>query len=192
MKWRKVFNNFFFISLLNTSCNSNSPVKLKGDQLNTKTDLSNNISQVIIWPDSLLVYNPDSLQIDSNSRVLTNSKFKVYTYLNLTCSSCLSELNEWSKIAAVFKQKNVELIMICYAKDNFEFFKYLYESKKIKSLVFPFYLESNFAFSKLNSRFKKHELNQIALTDGADNILLFGDIIHSKEIYNSFLKIIDK
>jgi len=110
----------------------------------------------------------------------------------LTCSSCLSELNEWSKIAAVFKQKNVELIMICYAKDNFEFFKYLYESKKIKSLVFPFYLESNFAFSKLNSRFKKHELNQIALTDGADNILLFGDIIHSKEIYNSFLKIIDK
>jgi hypothetical protein len=82
--------------------------------------------------------------------------------------------------------------MICYAKDNFEYFKYLYESKEIKQLPFPFFLEEKFDFSKHNKMFKKYEMNQIALTDNEDNILLFGNIIHSKDIYNTFLNIINK
>jgi hypothetical protein len=164
---------------------------------NTFSDFQNSRIQnqeelQVKWSDSLKVYNPFNLTLVSDNQVLTQSKFKVYVYLNLACSSCLDELNEWSKLSILFKEKKVELRMICYAKDNFEYFKYLYESKEIKQLPFPFFLEEKFDFSKHNKMFKKYEMNQIALTDNEDNILLFGNIIHSKDIYNTFLNIINK
>lgn len=165
----------------------------KTDRLTSLKDIKINENKIKIkWSDSLIVYNPLNLIVEPNNQLTPQSKFKIYVYLNLACSSCLAELNEWSKLSNLFKEKNIELRMICYAKDNFEYFKYLYESKEINQIPFPFFLEYNFDFSRLNKMFKKYEMNQIALTDNEDNILLFGDIIHSKDIYNSFINIINK
>lgn len=133
-----------------------------------------------------------NITLNSKNQVFPKCKFKVYVYLNLSCSSCLDELNEWSKFSIIFKEKKVELRMIGYAKDNFEYFKYLYESKEINQLPSPFFFEDKFDFSKSNRMFKKYEMNQIALTDNEDNILLFGNVIHSKDLYDTFINIIGK
>jgi len=146
----------------------------------------------IKWTDSLIVYNPLNITLNSKNQVFPNCKFKVYVYLNLSCSSCLDELNEWSKLSIIFKEKKVELRMIGYAKDNFEYFKYLYESKEINQLPFPFFFEDKFDFSKSNRMFKKYEMNKIALTDNEEIILLIGNLIQSKDLYDTFINIIGK
>lgn len=160
-------------------------------------EVSNKISnhssnlQKIKWPDSLVTYNPFNLKF-FNGRVLRKSKFKLYAYLNLGCSSCIADLNRWATLTPSLKEKDVEVLLVCYAKDDFEYFKYLYESNEIKSLPFPFYFDSKFYFQKNNSFIKKFQSDQIFLTDEFDNVLLQGDIINSKEIYDSLLNKINK
>ncbi|MDO9155759.1 MAG: hypothetical protein Q7U17_02730, partial [Sediminibacterium sp.] len=84
------------------------------------------------------------------------------------------------------------LIFVCYAKDDFEYFKYLYENKDLKPIQFPFYFDLKFYFQNANSFVKNFQPDQIFLTDQFDNILLQGDMINTKEIYNSMIKKINQ
>ncbi|MDI9312513.1 MAG: redoxin domain-containing protein [Limnohabitans sp.] len=174
---KKILTIFFLLFVF--SCNQNKKI----DAIDTKQ---------INLTDSLEIYNPTKISLTNKKQVLENPSHKVYTYLNVSCSSCLFELNEWSTIAQKFKELNTEVIFICYSKDKFQYFKYLYEDDQIKRLPFPFLLDSNDIFLRNNSMFKKYELGQVFLTDASGKIILNGNIIHSENLLNKYLTLIKR
>lgn len=191
----KIKNHLFFHGILTIvfcyciSCNDNINKQSPDvSSLSSKESISHS---KIKWPDSLVTYNPFNIKL-VKGRVLKKCKFKLYAYLNLACSSCIADLNSWANVAPYLKDKGVELIFVCYAKDDFEYFKYLYENKDLKPIPFPFYFDLKFYFQNANSFVKNFQPDQIFLTDQFDNILLQGDMINTKDIYNSMIKKINQ
>ena len=55
----------------------------------------------------------------------TKPNFKIYTLIDVSCSTCIISLEKWDKFQLEVKKLNVAIIPVCYAKDKFELLKYL-------------------------------------------------------------------
>jgi len=166
---------FFLIQFSFISCDYDSNAK----QIKEKNK--------IVLSDSLTEYNPFMVETS-----FKKSKYKLFVYLNVSCSSCLDEMNEWSVMAKKLYELNCICKFILYSKDNFQYFKYLYEEGEIKKNLFPFYLDTNDYFLMKNPIVKKYAIGECYLTDENNEVLLYGDFIHSKELKSKLFKTITK
>lgn len=168
----------FFFLILSLSCKNNP-----------KQQTNNN--SIVKLCDTLKIYNPFRVHIANNNQTLPSPKYKMFVYLNVACSSCLAEMNEWAEISKKLKDGNCECYFILYSKDNFQYFKYLYEAYEIKKIEFPFYLDKNDCFLSANPFLIKFATGQNFLTDEKNNILLKGNFCSDKELFKQAISIIN-
>lgn len=146
------------------------------------------IGKTLLLPDSLETYKPfQGYLLDSNK--MLNAPLKIYSHVNVSCSTCLEDIAKWDKLVKEYK---VPVILICESKDNFELLKYFCEQGDIKGFAFPFFLDLKGQYVKKNTFVYTHAGFKTVLTDQSNKILFAGDPIHSKVKEREYLSIIKK
>jgi hypothetical protein len=170
--------------LLLLSCNNSKNDKKKIDHL--ENIISKNLGKTLNIPTELEMYYPFSdSKIDS--LVISNSKYKIYTNIDASCGSCISQIKKWQKFAVELEKIKVPVILIFHSNDKFELLKFLCESNKIEGFPYPFFLDKKNEYEKLNKFVYDHESFKTTMTDTNNKILLFGNPLASKGIKEMYL-----
>lgn len=126
---------------------------------NTENDIDslNSSSLRIIMPDTLQVYNPyPEFKLASDSSIRKTFGPKLYTCVNVSCPSCIADIEKWNDwIPEIYQKFKIPVVIICITKDNFEYIQYLFESKEIRPFPFPIYFDIHNKFVSSNLIFFK-------------------------------------
>lgn len=186
-------NRYFFLWILFitiiSACGNDGQKTAKDN-----TVVPRNISSAerVILPDTMEVYAPFKKYFMDSAEIARHSSLKVYSYVNVSCASCIAGIEKWDSVAQVFIKNKIPVILICYSKDNFELIKHLCEIGEVKHFSFPFYLDTQDRFSKTNPFFKEYVMDQTVLTDADNSVLLAGDPVHSQKTMELYMAEIEK
>jgi len=168
-----------FILVLFSNCNNTGEREQGVNKITNKAD-------TLFLPDSMVVYSPfhkgklDSAQI-------ANSALKVYSFVDVSCPSCLTNIKNWNKFASTLKEYNVPVILICQSEDNYELLKHLCENKRISEFPFPFYFDVKKQFFALNKLLSPSPNQHTVLTDKNNRILMSGDLTLTETTRKAYL-----
>lgn len=159
------------------------------DERNVETAgaaISKKIGKRITIPDSMELYVPfNNLLYDSSA--IASSPLKIYTFIDVSCSSCIDNIEKWEFLSASkFAKEKVPIILICQSRDDFELFKYFCESGKVPRFQLPFFIDKGGKYFKLNTFINRS--NHTVLTDQANAVILSGDPTHSDKVLNLYMK----
>ncbi len=170
--------SFFLISM--SSCEKKQEKNLK-----SVTELT--IGTKLMIPSNLTLYNHPSSGYNVDSTEIANSKYKIYSHINVSCSTCLEEISLWADIITSFKSYQVPVILICSSHDNFELIMHLFETNKIKNFSYPIFFDLDDDYIEKNKFMDKENHFKTVLTDSENKILLLGNPIYSKKIKEMYL-----
>ncbi len=145
----------------------------------------------IIVPGHLEAYNPFLTDTIKSQLVLDDhtKRFKIYSLINVSCSSCLLKLEKWNDLyTKLINPKNVSIVLMCYSKDNFELLKFLFENHKIPKIELPLMLDYEDNFRKQNQSLTNKLGDFTVLTDDNNRVLLTGNPIENKNEMNEFVR----
>jgi hypothetical protein len=147
------------------------------------------IGKKIHMPDSLEAFSPfkDSLYMDS-AQLAKHTSFRVYTIVNVSCSSCIPDIDKWNRLTAEFMKYDVPVILVCITKDNFEYVKFLFENGKVRKFPFPVFLDLKGRFYQKNDFFHREVYGQAVLVDKSNTIVASGRPIDSDEIKSLYFE----
>lgn len=134
--------------------------------------------------DSIEVYNPFEVNFNQD---YNKYKFHIISYLNVSCSVCIAEIEKWNDFYKKANNKNFDIKLIFYAEDKFQYIKYLIEKGDIKPFPFPFYLEYKKTFLIQNPIFNINTTDKTILIDNKNIVRMTGNPIHSNEITSKYL-----
>lgn len=158
-------------------------------QNNNKNITSHPDHKVNISYNNLEIYDPfDVKEFVKQS----NPSFTIVSYINVSCPSCIEEIDSWKLFWTKFNNKNCRINLVFYSKDKFEYIKFLVESGEIQKFPFPFYLDVNESFLIHNTFMQNPKYDYTVLLD-KDNVLIStGNPLHNKTISSEFTDIINK
>ena len=160
-----------------------------GNKQSSDTALSNKKIEKFIQPDSLITYKPFALtNLDSSE--IANSRLKIYSFIDASCSTCLERINNLKLVASEIKNYKIPVILIVQSEDNYELLKYLCEQKNIDKFPYPFYFDVKGQFFVRNKFLSPNRNGHTVLTDKDNNILASGDMTLSKKIEEQYMNII--
>lgn len=146
-----------------------------------------NKKQTILMPGHVEVYNPlagENLKNPASG----NSKLKIYTLIDVSCSTCILKLEKWTQFQS--EAGNVAVIPVCHSGDNFEMLKYLFENNRVGKVRLPLVLDLDNQFKKQNPELISKYGELTALTDNSNHVLLTGNPIDDKSDKEKFMKLI--
>jgi hypothetical protein len=156
-----------------------------------KLVIENCLGKKLMIPDSLRIYAPFHNYI-ADSVQLSNARFKIYSHINASCPTCVRDILLWSNLIPDFEKLMVPVILICKSDDDFDLFKYIFETGEIESFSYPFFFDLKRDFYRQNKFMKESLQFETVLTDRDNTILLLGNPIRSKEMKDIYLKEIQK
>lgn len=163
-------------------------------EFNKKTSLETEgkrvLGEKLVLSDSIEVFKPFS-NYKKDSLSISKSKFKIYSHINASCGSCIDQVESWNNLSIDFNEYQVPIVLICTTYDNFNLFRYMCDSGKIKGFIYPFFLEKR-AVYELNEFNEESSHFQTVLTDENNTILAIGNPVLSKEVYNKYMELITK
>lgn len=145
----------------------------------------NTISNKLIKFDNLESFNPFNINVKQHS---SDYKYHIISYLNVSCSVCIAEIDKWNEFYKNINKNNFDIILVFYSEDKFEYIKFLFEKGDINKFPFPFYIDKKNIFLKYNPIFSEVSNDKTILIDNANKILNFGNPIHSNETKSLFIK----
>ena len=176
-----------YICLFLTSCiNNNNRQKVEP----LKVVLEENLGKKLAIPDGLMIYKPFTDYIADSSEIFSSS-YRIYSYINVSCGTCINNIELWNSLIIELKELKIPVILICESDDKYVLFRYMCESGKIKKFSYPFVLNRNNDFTMKNPFMKIINNFQTVLTDKENTILLIGNPIYNKsikELYLNYLK----
>jgi hypothetical protein len=150
--------------------------------------------EIIAVPERVEVYNPSTG--DSNTLLLKRNKkrYKIYTLINASCSSCIFELEKWTEFQSMIPNVNeVSIIPVCFSHDNFELLKFAFENNKVKKISLPLVLDTGEnGFKQMNEKFVKKYGNFTVLADTDNHVLLQGNPMENLNDKAKFLSRLQK
>lgn len=185
----KIILYYFFGSCTFSFFSCNNDNKLQNiDPAIEMTNKDSLIGKTIIMSDSMESYSPYREDIYMDSAEIFRANYKIFAFINVSCVSCIPDISKWDSLAPTFMKHRVPVILICDAKDNFEYAKYLFEKRIIKHYSFPLFFDTKSIFYK-NNFFLRHDLaHQAVLTDANNKIIATGSAIYSTEIKEYYLQ----
>jgi hypothetical protein len=144
----------------------------------------NTTSEKIKMPDSLSVFYKGDITTFDKNRI---NGLSLITSINTSCATCLYELDQWLDFEKLNKNEDLEFMIICHSKDNFEMFRYLYENGDIPALNVPIYLDMSNTFMSLNRGFLNEEKKITVLTDKNYNVILNGSPFLDTALKQSYM-----
>jgi hypothetical protein len=127
----------------------------------------------------------------TSKEIAEKKGLKIFSYLNVSCPSCVGSIKDWEPLLGEFRKLNVPVILICHTKDSFEYIKYLEENRSI-SFPYPLYLDTANLFPANNQFYPFHVLDEAVLADADNKILLSGNPRASTEVRNNYLTVISE
>ena len=144
------------------------------------------IGKKLIVPEGLRIYNPHLLDVDST--LISQSKVKIYSSLDITCSTCIDIMKQWDAESQKFNEFNVPLIFIARSDDDFFLFKYSYEdTRTIPKFNFPLFLDYKDDFFRQNEFMAHNKSFETVLTNQDNEIILIGNPLSSDEMMSLYL-----
>jgi len=182
----------FFLLILNafTACQNNNATS--SAIVTNKQPIDTVVGKKLNIPTNLQAYSPFSGYLLDSNQLKHFSSMKIYSYVNVSCPSCIGSLETWKKLIPEFMKSDVPVILICRTEDNFEYIKFRCENGSVKNFPFPFYFDAKQQYIKQNPFIKEYGAYQTVLTDKDNNILLTGDLVHSTETKDLYLTEIRK
>lgn len=169
---------------------SNSHSNINKQEIIYREDI---IGRKVIMPDTVEIYSPFKKDyLITNSQSAKVLPFKIYAYVNVSCPTCIVNLEDWQEFISKVLKNAVPVIMVCTSKDHFEYFKYLCETKQMKPFTFPLYLDIRNQFPIKNPFVNESLVYQTVLTNLDNAILVTGDPIHSENTRKLYLDEIKK
>lgn len=178
------------ILLIFISCNSDKPESLATAAERAVNDTL--LGKKIIIPETFEAYIPDKKNILMDSLQMVLANYKVFSFINVSCVSCISDIDKWDSLSAELIQYGVPVILICDSKDNFEYIKYLFEQGKINHYSFPLFFDSKDEFYKKNRFIRQDLAHQVVLTNKNNEIIASGNPIYSNKIKERYLQKINR
>lgn len=115
-----------------------------------------------------------------DSSDMFNSSLRVFSYVNVSCATCLDEIRNWNSLAKSLAQHNTPIILYLQSKDRYELLKYLIEESRLAPYSYPFVLDINNNYFKQNSMLSEEKRLYTVLVNKDNEILWVGDPIHSE------------
>jgi hypothetical protein len=143
--------------------------------------------QKIVLPGQVEIYNPFLTKTPITSP-LNNNNVKIYTLVDVSCSTCLLKLEKWDKFQDEVQQYHVTVVPICFAKDSFEILKYLFENNQIGKVSLPLVLDLKDEFIRQNRALISDIGELTVLTDADNNILFSGDLLDDQTVKAGFIR----
>jgi hypothetical protein len=100
-----------------------------------------------------------------------NPFLKVIFYTNVSCSDCLYALGVWDSLHYKKEFNNVDIISVCYSKDNFRFFRYLNDEGEIPSKKLKYFLDTGNLIPKNNPIFSQKRVNPVVIADSSYRVI---------------------
>lgn len=154
-----------------------------------KKQSKNDLEITIAVPERVEIYDPSTG--NSNALFLKNKKnrYKIYTLINASCSSCIFKLEKWTDFQSLIPNaSDVSIIPVCFSHDNFELLKFAFENNKVKKITLPLVLDSEEnGFKKMNEKLVNKYGDFTVLTDANDHVLLQGDPMEDQNDKTKFL-----
>jgi len=131
----------------------------------------------------------DKLFLPFISDSLNSTKFKIVTFVNGDCPSCVNELDLWENILPEFSKNDSVTLLIYLYSSNFDYLKRTCKVLSDPSVIVlmdqkkTFYIRNNLPENKLFHTF---------LINKNDEILLVGNPIRSKQLENLYLKLLER
>ncbi|MFN3802812.1 hypothetical protein [Belliella pelovolcani] len=120
-------------------------------------------STLLTLPDSLILYNSE---ISHPPRSVAINESSMVVFINVSCVTCLEDLDFWLENSEKLQEKNIPMIFILRASDDFYFFKFLVENENKEIPEGSFYLDIKDEFRVLNEKLLTHELNTFLIDQG--------------------------
>ena len=152
-----------------------------------KTAISSILGEQLILPTELRIYKPFSNYL-ADSLDIFNASQRIYSYVNVSCATCVRNINFWSDLIPELRKYDVPIILICRSDDEFELFQYLCETGSINEFPYPFVLDVNNEFNKLNTFMNEIDDFKTVLTNDKNAIILIGNPTTNEEIRKLYLK----
>ncbi|UZR97347.1 hypothetical protein [Chondrinema litorale] len=119
----------------------------------------------------------------------SNKSKKIVSIIDSSCSSCVLELEKWSKY--VKDKQTISFIFIIISDDNFELFKYFYLDTDFEvPQNIPVYLDYDKNFLSQNKL--EYEYCNTFMLDEFNNVILLGSPTSNSEINQLYNKMIIK
>lgn len=122
-------------------------------------------STLLTLPDSLILYNSE---ISHPPRSVVINESSMVVFINVSCVTCLEDLDFWLGNSEKLQEKNIPMIFILRASDDFYFFKFLVENENKELPGGSFYLDIKDEFRVLNEQI---------LTNGANTFLIDQELV---------------
>lgn len=151
---------------------------------------SNSKIENVKVPVEIIKYNTQTLEEKLIEFESIPKGYRVYTLIDVSCATCLINIEKWNTVALELKSTGVSVLPICYSKDNFELLKYLVESDKLGAISIPLYLDINNGFIRQNDSLISEHGKFTALTDTFGKILAKGDPTKDSDVKRNYLKLI--
>lgn len=129
----------------------------------------------------------DSLYMDSAAISNTNG-FRIYAFVNVSCSSCIPDIDKWNLAAREFRKYNVPVVLIGFTKNSFEYLKFLIEDGKLKNFPYPIFLDGDGRFFSAHPFISREVAHQAVLVDNKNTIVATGSPIESGEVKALYLQ----
>lgn len=129
---------------------------------------------------------PDNLKSYKNSINSFNSKkYKIVSFINGSCPSCLSELKQWDSLKIDSNTNRIANSLFFIISTNDEIFlQYYLESNNINFSCFNDYTNT---FIKINN-IPENRLFQTFLLDSYNKVKLIGNPLYNKNLMEIYLK----
>lgn len=180
------------IILVSTSCiskhNNNNN---NNEEIRLKNIIEGVLGEKLNVPDNVKVYKPLS-EYKLDSTEMFSSNFKIYSHVNVSCGTCVRNIDLWNSFIAELKKYDIPIILICSSNDNYVLLEYVCEREQKLSFEYPFILDTKNEFLKKNQFMNECQDFKTVLTNKDDEILLIGNPINNKGIKNIYLKYLNK
>lgn len=174
--------------IANISCQNSHKENNSNHSQNT-SERSLQTKKLIIVDDIQVLRVTEEHVLDSSE--MFNSPYRVFSYVNVSCATCLDEIKQWNSLAKSLTLYNVPVILYLQSKDRYELLKYLIEKQRLASYSYPFVLDINNNYFKQNSMLNEEKRLYTVLVNIDNEILWIGDPLHSKNDRQKLLQIIE-
>jgi hypothetical protein len=157
-----------------TTKNSTEAVERSGESL---------ANTVLNLPDSLIRYNA---KISQPPKPVAINSTAIIVFINVSCVTCISELDYWLENSDKLQEKNIPLLFILRASDDFYFFKFLVENEKKALPDGDFYFDINDEFRILNEELLINEVNTF-LIDQALTVIKSGNPVKNTPFHKELV-----
>lgn len=157
---------------------------------NNQNTSSNSIQGEIftIIDDVQIFKGPEEHILDSSD--MFNSSLRVFSYVNVSCATCLNEIKKWDSLAKSLSRYDTPIILYLQSKDRYELLKYLIEEDRLAPFSYPFVLDTNNNYFIQNSMLNEGKRLYTVLVNKDNEILWTGDPIHSENDQQKLIQVI--